>query len=88
MESVKENKALEEIIGDIHLTNNGEHISKIDFKTLNAEFATSGRFVCLYFGAHWAPPSRLFTTNLSKFYTEMNNNQKVVEVLFVSDDRT
>ena len=88
MESVKENKPLQEIIGDVLLANNSESIQKIDFKTINAEFSTSGRFVCFYFGAHWAPPSRLFTTNLAKFYTDVNINQKCVEVVFISDDRT
>ena len=74
MESVKENKVLQEIIGDNLLINNGEAISNIDFKTFNTEFSTNGRFVCFYFGAHWAPPSRLFTTNLDKFYTEINKD--------------
>ena len=88
MESVKDHKVLQEIIGDVLLANNGESIQKIDFKTINAEFSASGRFICFYFGAHWAPPSRLFTTNLAKFYADVNSNQKVVEVFFVSDDRT
>ena len=52
-------------------------------------FLPHGRFICFYFGAHWAPPSRLFTTNLAtRFYNEVNANQKIVEVIFVSDDRT
>ena len=88
MESAKDHKVLQEIIGDVLLANNGESIQKIDFKTINAEFAPSGRFICFYFGAHWAPPSRLFTTNLAKFYTDVNTNQKCVEVVFISDDRT
>ena len=44
----------------------------------------------IYFGAHWAPPCRLFTTTLGDFYKEVNKdsteNEKVLEVLFVSLD--
>ena len=74
MESVKDNKVLQEIIGNNLLANNGEAIQKIDFKAMNADFAANGRFVCFYFGAHWAPPSRLFTTNLARFYADINAN--------------
>ena len=26
------------------------------------------KFVAIYFGAHWAPPCRLFTKTLTEFY--------------------
>ena len=45
----------------------------------------------IYFGAHWAPPCRLFTTTLSEFYKDVNKDansefEKPFEVLFVSLD--
>ena len=43
-------------------------------------------FWALYFGAHWAPPSRKFTGDLEKFYTAINAKKKVVEVIFCSMD--
>ena len=44
------------------------------------------KFVGIYFGAHWAPPCRLFTTNLKETYEVMNQNEKQFEVIFVSGD--
>lgn len=44
--------------------------------------------MCFYFGAHWAPPSRIFTTTLiEKFYNVVNEGGKKAEIIFVSDDR-
>ena len=40
--------------------------------------------IAIYFGAHWAPPSRLFTERLIKFYEAIGLNQ--FQVVFVSDD--
>ena len=49
--------------------------------------ATAGvKFVGLYFGAHWAPCCRRFTTTLTEKYTEINATTKEFEVIFVSKD--
>ena len=40
----------------------------------------------MYFGAHWAPPCRLFTTNLVEAYKEINKEAQKFEVVFVSID--
>ena len=42
--------------------------------------------VGLYFGAHWAPCCRRFTTTLTEKYNEINGNNKEFEVVFVSKD--
>ena len=47
---------------------------------------TDAKFFGIYFGAHWAPPCRLFTRTLSEFYKETNANGKHFEVIFVSLD--
>ncbi len=46
------------------------------------------KFVGLYFGAHWAPCCRRFTTTLTEKYNEINGgaNGKEFEVVFVSKD--
>ena len=44
-------------------------------------------FVGVYFGAHWAPPCRKFTTSLKKNYEEANKSgTKQLEVIFCSSD--
>ena len=44
----------------------------------------------IYFGAHWAPPSRKFTNDLNLFYDKVNagasSHEKVLEVVFASMD--
>ena len=57
----------------------------IEFNEFKAGF--SGKFVGFYFGAHWAPPSRLFTRTLETFYNEVNATSKQIEIVFVTDDR-
>ena len=44
------------------------------------------QFVGLYFGAHWAPCCRRFTTTLTEKYGEINEGGKKFEVVFVSKD--
>jgi nucleoredoxin len=43
-------------------------------------------FIAIYFGAHWAPPCRLFTPTLAEFYNKINSSQKRIEVIFCSID--
>ncbi len=44
-------------------------------------------FISIYFGAHWAPPCRLFTPMLTEFYTKINGSgDKKFEVIFCSND--
>jgi len=43
-------------------------------------------FVAIYFGAHWAPPCRLFTPTLAEFYNKINQGEKRMEVIFCSID--
>ena len=50
------------------------------------EITEKHKFVALYFGAHWAPPSRIFTETLLNFYKEVNKVPGTLEIIFVSDD--
>jgi len=60
--------------------------------TINLEtFMKQGQdFVGLYFGAHWAPPCRLFTPSLAEFYSKINSGSelqsKKIEIVFCSLD--
>ena len=42
----------------------------------------------LYFSAHWCPPCRLFTTVLVDFYNKINEKEKKLEIIFVSNDQS
>ena len=32
------------------------------------------KYIGIYFGAHWAPPCRLFTTTLTEWYNSINKD--------------
>ena len=49
-------------------------------------YESGAEFYCIYFGAHWAPPCRLFTPVLSEFYKNINSGAKKVEIIFCSID--
>jgi nucleoredoxin len=53
---------------------------EIDSSTLK------GKYVGLYFSAHWCPPCRAFTPNLVKFRDE--NAENNFEIVFVSLDKS
>lgn len=44
------------------------------------------QLIGIYFGAHWAPPCRLFTPSLVEFYQKVNETKKVMEIIFCSND--
>lgn len=47
-----------------------------------------GKTIGLYFGAHWCPPSRAFTTQLIQAYNEIiTTNDGCFEIILVSTDR-
>ena len=43
-------------------------------------------FIAVYFGAHWAPPCRLFTPQLTDFYKKINSEGLRLEVVLCSID--
>jgi len=55
----------------------------IDTKSLD------GKYVGIYFSAHWCPPCRGFTPELAKFYNAFRATEKGknFEIVFVSSDR-
>ena len=49
---------------------------------------SSAKVVCVYFSMHNCPPCREFTPLLASLYTEFNESEKQIEVVFVSGDKT
>ncbi|KAK3588965.1 hypothetical protein CHS0354_043136 [Potamilus streckersoni] len=51
-------------------------------------FCGEGKYVGLYFSAHWCPPCRGFTPVLADFYKNMNSKKAgMLEIVFISSDR-
>ncbi|XP_019643995.1 PREDICTED: tryparedoxin-like [Branchiostoma belcheri] len=59
--------------------------AKDDEKLPTSSLAGEGRFVGLYFSAHWCPPCRLFTPELVNFYNDFKA-KGTLEIVFVSSD--
>mmetsp|Transcript_35320 Transcript_35320/g.40806 ORF Transcript_35320/g.40806 Transcript_35320/m.40806 type:complete len:113 (+) Transcript_35320:1-339(+) len=43
-------------------------------------------FIGIYFCAHWCPPCRGFTNVLKEVYDRINEEEKLLEIIFVSYD--
>jgi len=42
----------------------------------------------IYFSAHWCPPCRNFTPRLAEAYNNLQKEEKSIEIVFVSSDKT
>lgn len=71
--------AFKELLGDKILTKDGE---KDTAKVLGGK-----KYVLLYFSAHWCPPCRRYTPELSKAYSESSKAGKEVAIVFISSDQ-
>ena len=70
---------MQDIVGTELLTAQG-------MKPLAEALPASVKCIGFYFGAHWAPCCRRFTTTLTEKYNEINASNKEFEVVFVSKD--
>jgi hypothetical protein len=91
----KERSLLKSVIGGTFLRPlvvdklNKEKVKDELFSDFCDVFEMRGEFILLYFGAHWSPQCRKFTYDLHhELYSEINKNAKIIEVVFMSDDRT
>merc|ERR1712094_89289 len=72
------NMAFKALFGDKILTKDGE---------VDTETALAGKdHIMVYFSAHWCPPCRGYTPELSNAYADSSKQDKVA-VVFVSSDR-
>ena len=84
--------AIKELFGDTLMRRGADgQKEEIKFDDWYSKFQAKGKYIGLYFGAHWAPPCRLFTKNIEeKLYTPSKQNEEtkdLFEVVFVTDDR-
>lgn len=71
-------KSFHEVLGSSFLSKTGEV----------AASSFSGKYVALYFSAHWCPPCRAFTPRLSAFYNRRKEQgHHDFEVIFCSADK-
>jgi len=71
-------KPFDELLGNSFENNKGDKFS--------ASSALAGKYLALYFSAHWCPPCQRFTPELAKFY-EANAKNLNLEIVFVSRDK-
>ena len=45
------------------------------------------KYVLLFFSAGWCPPCEQFLQVIKDFYSEVNIDQKLIEVLYISSDK-
>ncbi|KAK1403317.1 putative nucleoredoxin 1 [Heracleum sosnowskyi] len=46
-----------------------------------------GKYILLYFSAHWCPPCRAFTPKLIEVYNKIKSKDSAFELIFISSDR-
>ena len=72
---------MEEIFGTEPLKSKKGDVSPAD--------AFSGpKVICVYFSMHNCPPCREFTPVFAELYKETNESERLIEVVFVSGDKT
>ncbi|XP_030847860.1 nucleoredoxin [Strongylocentrotus purpuratus] len=63
--------------------------SKDDGEIATASICGEGKYVGLYFSAHWCPPCQAFTPTLANFYntSTVQKGEKLLEIVFISSDK-
>lgn len=71
-------KPFAELFGDSFINNKGNKFTRADL---------AGKYIGIYFSAHWCPPCRGFTPQLVKVYNKLKAEGKPFEIIFASSDR-
>lgn len=79
-EKQEEKNSLNELLGD--------QLCSKDGKTIQLSELADVKIWCLYFSAGFCPPCHKFTPVLKEFYNIMNEDNKDLEIVFVSKDKT
>jgi selenocysteine lyase/cysteine desulfurase/tRNA(Ile)-lysidine synthase TilS/MesJ len=69
------------LLGPVLMSNDGKKLN-------TAGALKNAEVVGLYFSAHWCPPCKTFTPELSKRYVALKEAGKRLEIVFVSSDET
>jgi nucleoredoxin len=72
-----------EALGDKFLRHDGAG----GFSDTTFDEALKGKYIALYFSAHWCPPCRGFTPKLKETYEKMKAKRDDFEFVFVSSDK-
>lgn len=70
-------KSLSELLGHAFVDNKGQKFSRADL---------AGKYLGLYFSAHWCGPCRGFTPQLVSLYNKLKAQGKPFEIIFLSWD--
>ncbi len=70
---------MEQLVGPVLKHSDG---SDVPLETL-----LQSKVIALYFSASWCPPCRKFTETLKDFYEEVNQKDKVFEVVLIPFDK-
>ena len=54
----------------------------------NPEEFAGTKYVLLFFSAGWCPPCEQFQQLLKDFYNEVNIDGKIIEIIYVSHDKS
>ncbi|MEW5306755.1 MAG: hypothetical protein WDW36_009197 [Sanguina aurantia] len=73
---------LRDLLGDLLLLKSDGKVFSGDTSSLD------GKYVALYFSAHWCPPCRGFTPKLRTMHSTLLSQGKAFEVVFVSSDQS
>ena len=73
---------LQELLGDTVVNGEGENVDV-------ASLAGEGKVLGIYFSAHWCPPCRAFTPQLTNWYSNFKkgSNGSKFEIVYVSSDK-
>ena len=72
----------ESVFGPSLVTKSGSGTASV-----STEAHLAGKFVLIYFSAHWCPPCRGFTPELVTFYNNLKSKRSDFELVFVSSDQ-
>ena len=86
------NTRIEHLVGDSFIAKCG-HTEREREETSMTEAATCDnlqglKYVGLYFAADWAPPCKHILQPLKNFYTDVNLEERTLELILVSSDRS
>jgi peptide-N4-(N-acetyl-beta-glucosaminyl)asparagine amidase len=62
--------------------------SELVDKKGNVKKISSDVQILFYFSASWCPPCKQFTPMLKSYYEKINESRKIIEIVFVSSDRS